>query len=95
LLFERTSGWPREADIGGLDALCLRIRRNKPEDRIGTRECFIDDINVAMRSLDALDALARFLCKARRVACYCANWLRTTEDMRFTGLSMLQWPPSF
>ncbi len=48
-----------EADKSSFDTLSLRVWRAEPEHGIGAGERFVGDVEVAMGTLDHLDALAR------------------------------------
>lgn len=58
MLLDAVGCRPREAYVGLLEAGCLEVWGNEPEDGVGTREGLVDDVGVAVGALDDLDALA-------------------------------------
>jgi len=58
LIIESLARWPGEIHISGLNASGLEVRGKDPEHRVGVHECMVDDIDVAMGTLNNLDALA-------------------------------------
>jgi len=68
LALECAARRPGEVHIGGLDALSVRVREHQPEHRVGARERLGADVDVAMRSLHDLDALACVRGKAGGIA---------------------------
>ena len=59
---------PGEVHVGGLDAVGVRVWGHQPEHGVGARERLVDDVDVAVRPLDDLDALAYVRGKAGGVA---------------------------
>jgi hypothetical protein len=60
---ERIDGWVREVDVDFVDGSGSRVRRHQPEEVIRASKCALDDIGVAVRALDHVDAVAHALGK--------------------------------
>jgi hypothetical protein len=78
---KRVARRPGEVQVGGLDALGVRVWRHQPEHRVGALERLVDDVDVAVRSLHDLDAVAGSGGEAVGVACDHADRLVAVEDV--------------
>jgi hypothetical protein len=72
---------PAEVHKGGLDAVGAEVRRHQPEHRIRTCERLVDDVDVAVRTLHDLDAVARLRGDPSGVAGDDPDRLAAAEEM--------------
>ena len=68
MLLEGLGCWPRETYGRLLGIACLKVGGSEPEDSIGARESFVDDVGVAMGALHNFDSLAQVRGNFGRIA---------------------------